>query len=223
MNRYQKELIKVYIGIFVLLGIVASWNSISWLFTYRGVSGVIDTFFNPYQDSRLLVSSQTDQKENAAKAASLSATAHPYSAKPNSLEIPSLQLEVPLVITTTTDEKKIIDDLDKGAVYYPGSVSPGENGQMVVLGHSAPPGWPQIKHDWIFSHIEQLKAGDTIVMHFNHQQYTYKVTEKSIIMPGSEISTAPHDKNNNVLVLVSCWPPGKNYKRIAVQAQLVKN
>ena len=58
---------------------------------------------------------------------------------------------------------------------------PGENGQIVVLGHSAPPGWPHIKHDWVFKDISKLQTGDQIILYFNNKQYIYNVISKDII------------------------------------------
>jgi len=75
---------------------------------------------------------------------------------PSSLSIPSLSLTTPVVIGRSTDNNILHQDLDSGAVFYPGSVMPGKAGQIIILGHSAPPNWPRIKHDYIFSQIEDL-------------------------------------------------------------------
>ena len=112
-------------------------------------------------------------------------------------------------------------DLNAGVVYYPGSVYPGQIGQIVILGHSAPAGWPKIKHDWVFSDLNNLSAGDIILIDLNNKQYKYIVKQKTIIGKGADIPEYGFTKN--VLTLVSCWPPGKDYQRIAVQAELVDN
>ena len=112
-------------------------------------------------------------------------------------------------------------DLDLGVVYYPGSVYPGQVGQAIILGHSAPPGWPQVKHDWVFTNIESLTAGDIILISLNNKQYKYIVRQKTIIQRGAEVPFDNLAANSNVLTLISCWPPGKDYQRITVQAILV--
>lgn len=222
INKKQQELIKVYVVLFALIFIGINWDSVSWMFNYREVSGLVYEFFNPYQDSPLLVSASSLKLPpgQTAQAAAISEKTYPYSAKNNSVEIPSLQIEVPLVIGQSTEVASLERDLDKGVVYYPGSVLPGQNGQIAVLGHSAPPNWPKIKYDWAFTDINNLSPGDQVIMHFNNRQYTYKVTEKSIIKAGQEVGANGLTGKNNILTLVSCWPPGKDYQRIAVYAQL---
>ncbi len=111
-------------------------------------------------------------------------------------------------------------DLDAGVVYYPGSVYPGQQGQIVILGHSAPVGWPKIKHDWVFTDLDKLMPGDTILIDLNNKQYVYTVKQKIIIKKGQEIPAEDLTGQNNMLVLISCWPPGKDYQRIAVTAEL---
>jgi sortase A len=110
-------------------------------------------------------------------------------------------------------------DLDKGVIYYPGSVYPGQVGQIIILGHSAPVGWPKIKHDWVFSNLEKLEIGDSIMIDLNNKQYTYIVKKKAIIAAGADVPA--YNSDINVLTLISCWPPGKDYQRIAVQAELL--
>jgi LPXTG-site transpeptidase (sortase) family protein len=227
MNKKQKELVKIFIFLFALLFVVVNWDTVSWVFNYREVGGLAYDFFNPYQDSPLLVSASDNSNYINALAAANKNTApvavgktYPYSSKDDSLEIPSIGLVTSLVIGQSTDVSVLEQDLDKGVVYYPGSVLPGQSGNMVVLGHSAPPGWPHIKHDWVFSDISNLNPGDQIIMYFNHRQYTYTVKQKSIIKKGDEISLDGLNPKDNILTIVSCWPPGKNYQRIAVQAVL---
>jgi len=221
INKKQKELIKAYIFIFILMFTIINWDNVSWMFNYREVSGLVHQFFSPYEDSELLVAASTVKiPPRQSVIAVETQKTYPYSQKDNSIEIPALALVTPLVIGQNTNVADLEKDLDKGAVYYPGSVLPGENGQIVVLGHSAPPNWPHIKHDWVFSEINNLNAGDLIYMYFNNRQYSYKVTEKMIIKRGQEVGGNGLTGKNNILTLVSCWPPGKDYQRIAVYAEL---
>lgn len=222
INKKQKELIKIYLVLVALIFTLINWNSVSWVFNYRVMSGLAYQFFNPYEDSRLLVSANTLKlpPNQAEQAVAIVQKIYPYSAKSNSIEMPTLQIEVPLVIGQSTEISALEKNLNKGVVYYPGSVLPGQNGQIAVLGHSAPPNWPKIKYDWAFTDINNLVAGDLVLIHFNNRQYTYKVTEKSIIQKGQEVGTNGLTGKNNVLTLISCWPPGKDYQRIAVYAEL---
>jgi LPXTG-site transpeptidase (sortase) family protein len=93
----------------------------------------------------------------------------------------------------------------------------------VILGHSAPSGWPKIKHDWVFTDLDKLAPGDTIFIDLNNKQYTYAVKQKTIIKRGEEAPQDGLSADTNVLTLISCWPPGKDYQRIAVQAVLLSS
>jgi LPXTG-site transpeptidase (sortase) family protein len=143
-----------------------------------------------------------------------------YTDKQNTLEVAKISVSLPIIFSNSTDEKSLMKDLDAGVVYYPGSVYPGQTGQIIILGHSAPPGWPHIKHDWAFTDLDKLVPGDAILIDLNNKQYTYIVKQKNIIKRGAEVPTDNSIANNNVLTLVSCWPPGKDYQRIAVLAEL---
>ena len=222
INEKQKEFIKIYMVFLILMFTIANWNSVSWAFSYKEVSGLAHDFFNPYPDSALLVSASDihlppRQTINLPSAPAPKAQ-YPYSDKENSLEIPRIGITSPLIIAQSANNIALEKDLDKGVVYYPGSVLPGEAGQIVVLGHSAPPNWPHIKHDWVFSDINNLNMNDQIILYFNNKQYIYLVKKKNIIQKGQEL--AFDGASHNMLTIVSCWPPGKDYQRIAVQAEL---
>lgn len=213
MNKTKKELLKVFIFLFVVSFIAINWNDVSWIFNYREISGLVSDFFNPYPDT----ASALIQANKAA-----GDVAYAYAGQNNFLEIPEIGVNTPVVIGRSTDKAILADNLDRGAVYYPGSVLPGQNGQIVILGHSAPPNWPHVRHDYIFSNIENLAAGDEIILNFNNAQYTYKVIDKKIIRPGQGVESNELSSTKNILTLISCWPPGRDYQRITVTAELVE-
>ncbi|MCX6721227.1 MAG: sortase, partial [Candidatus Staskawiczbacteria bacterium] len=75
-------------------------------------------------------------------------------------------------------------------------------------------------HEGVFTDLEKLSVGDEVYIDLNNKQYRYIVKEKKIIKKGADVPTNASIVNNNVLTLVSCWPPGKNYQRIAVITEL---
>ncbi len=224
MNKKQKTALKIFIFFFVFSFIIINWSDVSWVFNYREWEGLTHDFFNPYEDSTLLVKAQSlnVNKTPTVITPTQSIVTPGYDAGPSSLLIPSIGVNTPVVVGRSTDNEILHQDLDKGAVYYPGSVLPGKPGQIIILGHSAPLNWPRIKHDYIFTQVADLKPGDQIVLQFNNTQYIYRVLNKQTVKPGEEVGTSSLNGNNNILTLVSCWPPGKDYLRIAVNAELVK-
>lgn len=225
INQKQKVFIKAYIVMLILIFILANWSDVSWVFNYRVVYGLVYDFFNPYPNSVLFANNDEiffSNKNTSGEDLVEKETYYSYSDKSNSIEIKSISITAPLVIGLSTELSLLEKSLNQGVVLYPESVLPGEKGQTVVLGHSAPPNWPRIKYDWVFSGINDLNLGDHVVVHFNNKRYVYRISQKNILDKGQEITNSIFDGNNNVLVMISCWPPGKNYKRVAVQAELVK-
>ncbi|MGH7240529.1 MAG: sortase [Candidatus Saccharimonadales bacterium] len=224
INRKQWMLIRIYVVLFAGMFLAINWSWASWMFNYREVTGLMDGFFNPYPESPLLAGTSNTASSgiqlNTAQAATESPSPIVSASADNSLSIPAIGLNTAVVIGQTTDSVILENDLNDGVVYYPGSVLPGQPGEIVVLGHSAPPGWPHERHDWVFSNISDLKAGDTVTLNFNGHQYHYAVKDQGIIQQGQDVKATDFNGKNNVLELVSCWPPGKNYKRIVVQAIL---
>ena len=226
-----KKLFKIIFLLYLASFLVINWNDVSWVFNYKTVSGLVEDFFNPYPSIDAMamdayfypnhsavknISTQNIVSQTPAIEAKTN-----YTDKQNTLEIPSISLITPIVFSNSAEKNSIMCDLNSGVVYYPGSVYPGQQGQIIILGHSSPPGWPKIKHDWVFTNIEKLVPGDKIFIDLNNKQYTYIVKEQNIIKKGAEVPTSNLSANNSILTLISCWPPGKDYQRIAVIAELV--
>jgi len=144
----------------------------------------------------------------------------PLIEKENSLEIQKLGLEVPLVFAKSIEIKDMKQDLKSGAVVYPGSNLPGQEGKLIVLGHSAPPGWPKIRYDWVFSKLGELGTGDSVLINFDYHQYKFKVINKVFLEKGQALPENNSDNSKQFLYLVTCWPPGKDFKRLVVEAEL---
>jgi LPXTG-site transpeptidase (sortase) family protein len=195
-----KKLYKPFIVLFLVAFLLINWSDISWIFNYRAVAGYVSDIFS---------------KDRSPSGVAVEA-------RENGIEIPKLQLSIPLIINTKLSDSEVNKSLDLGAVLYPGSALPGVVGQTIILGHSAPLGWPKIKHDWIFSHISELVAGDEIFVYSNNRKFTFLVTKNLILNRGDEIPQDQLAATKNVLVLITCWPPGKDHNRMAVEAILEK-
>lgn len=223
MNREQfKKIFKLAVVIYIASFLIINWSDVSWVFNYRVVYGMVEDFFNPYPgvDASSVKGYFYPNHSAGATANQIKGVKAEYTAKNNTLEMPKLGIEAPIVFPENNAESVIMKNLNLGAVYYPGSVYPGQEGQIVILGHSAPSGWPKIKYDWIFTDLEKMSFGDSVMVNLNNKQYTYKVRNKIIVEKGEDVSTGVSKSDNNILILVSCWPPGKDYQRIAVIAEL---
>jgi LPXTG-site transpeptidase (sortase) family protein len=226
MDKNQgKKIFKTAVLIYIFSFLIINWNDVSWIFNYKEVSGLVSDFFNPYPTidaSTIDAYFYPNHSQNTVVAAkAVEDVKTNYTDKQNTLEIPKISISVPIIFADSTNKDSLAKDLDLGVVYYPGSVYPGQSGQIIILGHSAPPGWPTIKHDWVFTDLDKLVAGDIISIDLNNKQYTYAVRQKTIIKRGADVPADSLAVSNNVLTLISCWPPGKDYQRITVEATLV--
>jgi LPXTG-site transpeptidase (sortase) family protein len=220
-----KKIFKAAVLIYLASFFIINWNDVSWIFNYREVSGLVSDFFNPYPsiDASTIQDAYLGKNQPTVTKQLIQNTAINFTDKQNTLEIPKISISVPIIFANSTNISVLEKNLDQGVVYYPGSVLPGQAGQAIILGHSAPPGWPKTKHDWVFTDLEKLTVGDLILVDLNNKQYTYIVKQKTIIARGADIPEDSASATNNVLTLISCWPPGKDYQRIAVQAELLVN
>jgi len=227
-------LIKYLFIFFILFFLIINWDSISWIFNYKVIFGFFTDLGErianiPHKIYSLLTLSwieipQSNPKTNniAGRGEGLSSyIANPIgnsSEKEDSIEIPKIMVKAPLIKISKQEEAK--NALNKGVVLFPGSVSPEDNGIILILGHSAPPNWPKIRYDWVFSKLEELNEGDEVLLYLNHREYKYQIQKKFFLFRGENLSE--EKRETNVLTLISCWPPGKDYKRIAVEATLKK-
>lgn len=223
-KRKLKRIATVFIALYLVSFFIINWNEVSWIFNYKAVWGIVDEFFTPYQSTLAYSVDGTFFQNNSVKtnnpAEATSPAKFAYSDKNNILEISKIGISVPIIFSQNADQNSLLKDLDKGVVYYPGSVLPGQNGQIIILGHSAPPNWPKIKHDWVFSDLNSLIPGDQIIVYSDYKKYTFTVRQKNILKKGQDITPLNLKQNSSYLTLVSCWPPGKDLQRIIVQAEI---
>jgi len=198
---FKKEVLK-FLGFFLILYLI--------VFVVLNITGWL---VRPKKIEPPLVEFTTEESQEKSKCIFLE--------KPDSISIPKIGIEAPLVFPEKLEEKDFKRFLDQGVVHYPASSLPGKEGETIFLGHSAPPGWPKIKYDWVFSDLNKLEAGDEIFIFLKNCQYTYKVSEKYFLEKGEELPT-PLTNSKNVLILISCWPPGKDLRRIGIRASLIE-
>ncbi len=134
------------------------------------------------------------------------------------IRIPEIGLTAPLIQSKNASLKEIEKTLKSGAALYPNEA---KEGPLVILGHSAPANWPKAgNYDWIFSNLNTLNEGARFTLLLNGEQYFYKVTGKQIIPKGKELPSFNEKGRGADLILISCWPPGRNSQRIVVSAVL---
>ena len=122
-----------------------------------------------------------------------------------SIQIPKIGVDRPLWEGVT------LKTLNRGPGHWPGTAMPGQVGNVVIGGH-------RVSHDKPFRNIDQLAAGDQIVMTFNGVASTYIVTGAQVVTPNDTwvINQTPE----HTATLFACHPPGSTKFRYVVFAKL---
>ncbi|HYN94860.1 MAG TPA: class E sortase, partial [Pilimelia sp.] len=102
--------------------------------------------------------------------------------------------------------------------HYPKSAMPGQPGNFSVAGH---------RNRATFWRLDELAAGDKIVVETRTTWFVYDLRETRIVRPHqTEVvrPTPPHfRKGQRLLTLTTCNPKFDNYQRLIVHAELVRS
>jgi LPXTG-site transpeptidase (sortase) family protein len=141
-------------------------------------------------------------------------------ALPTKLSIPELDREMKVANPATTDVATLDAALLDGAVRYPTSAKLGEDGNVVIFGHSS---YLPIVHNEAFkafNDIQTLKPGDRIEVDADGVRYVYAV-ERVYTARASE-DVIPLTTVGRTLTLVTCDSFASKEDRFVVTAKLVE-
>jgi sortase A len=131
--------------------------------------------------------------------------AETFSAPPGVLEIPKLELTVPIFPGTSELE------LNRGVGWIEGTALPGDEGNIGLAGH----------RDGYFRGLKDLKLGDAIAVQSIGRTQRYRITELKIVEPADVSVLDPTDEPS--VTLVTCYPfyfVGNAPQRYIVRATL---
>lgn len=138
------------------------------------------------------------------------------------LEIPSINVTVPLI--WTKDTKDFDADLKKGVVHYPGTALPGELGTAYISGHSSGYAWDNNSYKKIFSKLGDVPdyAAFTITLTLTDGtkiKQRYVVSKRGIYKPDDQeqFKNTPEP----LVALSTCWPVGTTRDRLVLFGKLV--
>lgn len=106
-----------------------------------------------------------------------------------------------------------VSDLKKGPGHFPDTPLPGQLGNAAIAGHRTTYGAP-------FFDIDQLSAGDEIIVTTLDGRYVYEVSGQQIVAPSDYEVVTTSDPLRSSLTLVSCDPKWTAQNRIVVRAEL---
>ena len=207
-NLLKKE-IRDLLGLFVLI-FAAVFSAVSILSFSKTIGDNQHFIFvNPNANSNANIDAHLDVYDRCVQ-----------TSQPASIFISKINITAPLVFPDASESPDFKEALEKGVIVHPLSSLPDKVGMVMILGHSAPLGWPKIKYDWVFSDLNNLATGDSVNIFYQGCQYSYQISDKYFLERGESLPNNLGEDSNSVLILISCWPPGKDYRRIAVVAKI---
>lgn len=140
------------------------------------------------------------------------------------LVIDSLGVDAPLVFNVSADNKQIYDNLENGIVHYSITPKPSQPGVSVVLGHSSAYPWYRGEYGSVFALLGRLKPGEKFYVQYEDgRTFVFQMKQAIVFNPFAADTRLAELGNSDkpTIILISCYPVGTNYRRIAVQAELV--
>jgi len=147
-------------------------------------------------------------------------TTQEVSALPKKIEIPAIDMSLTIQNPSTRDIEKLNNVLVNGPARYIDSAKLGEQGNMIVFGHSSR--LPVVRNQMYkaFNDISELKAGDAItVTGEDGSKYLYLVT--TVRTADAEEDVISLSKDSTRLTLVTCNVLKEKTSRFIVEADFI--
>lgn len=143
-------------------------------------------------------------------------SSHVASAAPEII-IPKINIEVPVVYgVTSTDDSVVQKALEVGVVHYADTAMPGQNGNLVIVGHSAGNIFNPGQYKYVFSLLHKLDDGDVFYLEKDSIRYTYQVYKREIVKPTDVGVLSPQPDAPATATLITCDPPGVSSNRLVL-------
>lgn len=197
-------------GIIILLQVILP--AISFQFWALGQKMNNQILISPVQQDEQVLGISIESKDNfPAFVSSAALTQRVYDKF--SLSIPKLKIQNADVYV---DE----NDLSKGLAHLPGSALPGERGNVFISGHSAIRSNLSIEKV-LFSNLTDLKKGDRIIIDTPGSKFIYEVAGFKVVDPSDLSVISPQEPAGRYISLMTCVPPGLNFKRLVVLGKMI--
>jgi len=130
--------------------------------------------------------------------------------------IPKINVEVPVVYDSNSVNEKVMQKaLEGGVAHYASTPLPGQDGNVVIFGHSSNNIFNRGKYKFAFVLLSRMDSGDTFFLQKDGKRYTYEVYKKIVVKPTDFNVLNPTDKPA-VATLITCDPPGTSINRLVV-------
>lgn len=128
----------------------------------------------------------------------------------NTLVIPGLGMQ------EVVYDGNSVATLRKGVWHRPHSSNPTQGSNTVLVGHR----FTYTQPEGVFYHLDKVKVGDSIVLYWQGEKYSYHVTKAFVVTADKVEIEAP--TKDPLLTLYTCTPLWSAKDRLVIQAELEK-
>ena len=141
--------------------------------------------------------------------------------EPNTLIIESLDIKAPIIYVNEKKEKVYQAALINGVVHFPGTVNPGEFGNVYIFGHSSDYIWSKGKYKRIFAVLPKIKIGAEVrITNVQGNEFTYVVFDSRKVKANDLSVLSQGDYKKKLLTLQTSYPIGTALARWVVAAEI---
>lgn len=136
--------------------------------------------------------------------------------------IPAIGLQSVIVEPSSNSLAVLNNALTQGAVRYPGSAKPGEEGNVFIFGHST--GLPVVHNEAykLFNRVKELKSGDAVKIREGNREYLYII--KSVTVKRANDAKIDLSANKKLLTISTCKIIGTSEEyRYVVEAEFLRS
>ncbi len=199
------------VGIFLLMQVIMPIVSFQlWMIGQKYNTSVL---VSPLASRGQVLGVSLDNKDNFSAIVSTLARQSKANYSNFEITIPRLNVDKATVLVDS-------NDLSGSLAQLPGSALPGEKGNLFISGHSALSRLFSLKNA-VFSNLQSLKIGDEIKVDVLGVEYKYQVAELKVVDPKDLSVVYPPDLQGRYISLMTCVPPGLNFKRLIVLGKMI--
>ncbi len=199
------------VGIFLLMQVIMPIVSFQlWMIGQKYNTSVL---VSPLASRGQVLGVSLDNKDNFSAIVSTLTRQSKANYSNFEITIPRLNVDKATVLVDS-------NDLSGSLAQLPGSALPGEKGNLFISGHSALSRLFSLKNA-VFSNLQSLKIGDEIKVDVLGVEYKYQVAELKVVDPNDLSVVYPPDLQGRYISLMTCVPPGLNFKRLIVLGKMI--
>lgn len=111
--------------------------------------------------------------------------------------------------------------LKEGVAHARGSSRPGEKGNVFLFAHSSDNFYSLGRTNTVFFLLNKLEAGDSFLVVFEKKIFPYRVLEKKVVAAEAVeyLEKEESADQSEGITLMTCWPPGTDYRRLIVKGE----